>query len=433
MANQQDNRVIVIGAGPAGLMAAISAASLGSSVLVLEKMPSPGRKLLLTGAGRCNLTNTADIREFLEHYFGQGRFLYPAFSQFFRPELLALLAEEGVPAVAEASGKIFPASDRAADVLNALLRRARSGKVQFMVSQPVQKILTEHGRVTGVLTARDEYAARAVILAAGGKSWPAAGSSGDGFRLAAEIGHHLVTVRPALVPLVVEQEWVRGLSGLSCPAVRAMLLKDGKPVGQASGELLWTHFGLSGPVILRLSRDMTSQAGAEDGSEAGWQVQLDLRPDLKSGDLLATLAASIAGKPRHLLKNVLGGTGILPGALLLSLMQVCQIPADLPASQTSKQQLHRLAGIIKQLMLPVAGTRGFRESMVTAGGVDLREIDPRTMASRLAKGLFLAGEVIDLDGDTGGYNLQAAFSTGFLAGRSAAEYCSKPDEVQSEV
>ena len=433
MANQQDNRVIVIGAGPAGLMAAISAASLGSSVLILEKMPSPGRKLLLTGSGRCNLTNTADIREFLEHYFGQGRFLYPAFSHFFRPELLAMLAEEGVPSVAEASGKIFPASDRAADVLDALLRRARSGKVQFMVSQPVEKILSEHGRVTGVLTARDEYAAQAVILAAGGKSWPSAGSSGDGYRLAAELGHRLMPVRPALVPLVVEQEWVRALSGLGCPAVRAVLLKDGHPVGQASGELLWTHFGLSGPVILRLSRDMASEAGSPEGLKPVWQVQLDLRPDLKASDLLASLTASIAGKPRHLLKNALDGTGILPRTLLLSLLQVCQIPAGLQVSQTSKQHLQRLAGTIKQLTLPVTGTRGFRESMVTAGGVDLREIDPRTMASRLASGLFLAGEVIDLDGDTGGYNLQAAFSTGFLAGRSAAEYCSKPAEVQSKV
>jgi predicted Rossmann fold flavoprotein len=284
-----------------------------------------------------------------------------------------------------------------------------------------------------VLTAQGKYDARAVILAAGGKSWPSAGSSGDGYHLAAELGHQLVPVRPALVPLVVEQEWVRGLSGLSCPAVRAVLLKDGKPVGQASGELLWTHFGLSGPVILRLSRDMASESGPPDGLKPDWQIQLDLRPDLKAGDLLSSLTASIAGKPRHLLKNVLGGSGILPGALLLSLMQVCQIPAVLPASQASKQQLQRLAGTIKQLTLPVTGTRGFRESMVTAGGVDLREIDPRTMASRLVSGLFLAGEVIDLDGDTGGYNLQAAFSTGFLAGRSAAEYCRKPAEVQSEV
>ena len=433
MANQQENRVIVIGAGPAGLLAAISAASLGSPVLVLEKMSAPGRKLLLTGAGRCNLTNTADIREFLEHYFGQGRFLYPAFSCFFRPELLALLAEEGVPVIAEASGKVFPASGRASDILDALLRRARSFNVQIMVNQPVQNILSAHGQITSVQTAQAEYPARAVILTAGGKSWPAAGSAGDGCRLAAELGHRLIPVRPALVPLVVEKDWVRGLSGLSCPAVRAVLLKDGQPAGQASGELLWTHFGLSGPVILRLSRDMADDERSPAGKKPVWQIQLDLRPDLKASELLASLAASNAGKPRHLLKNALDGAGILPRALLLSLMQVCQIPNGLPASQTGKQQLQTIARTIKQLTLPVTSTRGFRESMVTAGGVDLREIDPRTMASRLVEGLFLAGEVIDLDGDTGGYNLQAAFSTGFLAGQSAAEYCRKPAQVQSEL
>ncbi len=422
---QHGSQIIVIGAGPAGLMAAIRAASLGSAVLLLEKMPDPGRKLLITGSGRCNLTNAADLASFIGQFFGQGRFLYPAFSRFFRPELINLLAAQGVLVITEPSGKIFPASNKASDVLAALLKLASENGVRIQTKQAVKAIHCHNGRIIGVSTDHADYPATAVILAAGGKSWPKAGSAGDGFLLAQSLGHHLTPVRPGLVPFVVDEKWVHSLSGLACPSVRAVLLKNGRPAGQEQGELLWTHFGLSGPVILRLSRakipDEIPQAN--EGEKPIWEIQLDLLPGHSESAILACLNREIAAKPRQYLKNALDCEGLVPKALLLSLLPVCQIPPEQTCAQTSKRQLSKLAETIKKLILPIKGTRGYQESMVTAGGIKLGEVDPKTMASRLISGLYLAGEVLDLDGDTGGFNLQAAFSTGFLAGDFAARYC----------
>ena len=406
--------IIIIGAGAAGLAAAIRAAELGAPVVVLEKMAAPGRKILITGAGRCNVTNQAPLDSFVEHYFGQGRFLYPAFRHFFRPELLKLLQMRQVGVITEPSGKIFPASGQAMDVVQALYHQALDCGARFWFQEPVQEVVRENDRITAVRTGKQILAASSVVLTAGGSSWPSTGSSGDSYRLAEAIGHHIIPTRPALVPLISPIPAIRRLSGLSCPNVDARLLAAGRPAGKSSGDLLFTHFGLSGPAILRLSRDYLDIAPDEGA------VELNLLPHMTPDEVIRMLEHNCQSSPRRQLANVLGGEHVAQ-ALIQSILEIAGIPSDIAASQVSRSQIARAAQHLQRLVLPVTGTRGYREAMVTAGGIDLREIDPRSMASKINRGLYAAGEALDLDGDTGGYNLQAAFSTGWLAGEQAAQ------------
>ncbi len=406
--------VVVIGAGPAGLLAAGHAAELGMPVILLEKKPAPGRKLLLTGSGHCNVTNVATLDSFIEHYFDGGRFLYPAFHAFFRPELLALLERYGAPCQADQQGKYFPLSNQAGDVLAALTAFNRQTGVRLLVNCPVHELLCNSRRqLTGVATSQGVMAASAVILAAGGSSYPGTGSNGDGCRLAAAAGHQITPLRPALVPMDIEQGWVSSLAGVSLQQVDVRLERAGKMVAHTQGDILMTHSGLSGPAIMRLSRYLP--AAAEDMARQQWQLRLNLLPAAK--DLLSLIRRQLQAAPRQQIKNAL--SGLLPQRLLESLLTVADIPADLVAAQASPGQLATIARIITDLTLSITGTRGYKEAMVTAGGVSRKEVVPQTMASRLVAGLYFAGEVLDIDGDTGGYNLQAAFSTGWLAAASA--------------
>lgn len=408
-----DLPIVIIGAGAAGLTAAIRAGELGASVLVLEKMPTAGRKILISGAGRCNLTNQAPLDQFIGQYFNHGRFLYPAFRRFFRPELIDLLKSGLVPVVTEPSGKVFPASSRSADVVQALYSRAVAGGVIFRFQEPALEIILEHDRAVAVRSSRGHFPAAAVILAAGGASWPSTGSSGDSYRFAEQIGYLVVPIRPALVPLIAPEPMIRSLSGLSCPNVGLKLMNSGRMTGKAEGDLLFTHFGLSGPAVLRLSRDFDSKQPADS------KVEINLLPQFSQAELTGHLEKNLRRSPRRRLANVLGGE-LLPHALVLALLAITDTPGDLIAAQISRGRIEQIARTLQHLTLPVSGTRGFREAMVTAGGIDLREVDPRTMASKLVTGFYAAGEALDLDGDTGGFNLQAAFSTGWLAGDSAA-------------
>ena len=423
-----DKPIIIIGAGAAGLIAAARAAELGMPVIVLEKQAAPGRKLLLSGAGRCNLTNSAALETFIGQYFGQGRFLYPAFRRFFRPELLDLLQKQQVPVKTEPSGKIFPASDQAADVLAALVRQASRYGVQFRFNEPATAILADRQQVTAVQTGKGHYPAAAVILTCGGQSWPQTGSSGDGFRFAESLGHHLTPPRPALVPLICPEPWIPDISGLSCPAVRIQLLDRGLPAGKADGDLLWTHFGLSGPAILRLSRNLIPETGEPKAEDNRWQVELNLLPQIPDAQIREEISRLCRKNPRQLLRNALDGGPLLPPhALMAALARQAGLPDELAAGRISRAQIECLVAALRRLRLPITGTRGYREAMVTAGGIVLGEVDPRTLGSRIVRGLYLAGEVLDIDGDTGGFNLQAAFSTGFLAGESAARACRPVD------
>jgi predicted Rossmann fold flavoprotein len=408
-------KVIVVGAGAAGLMAAGQAAELGAETLLLEKMNRPGRKLGISGKGRCNLTNVAPLSEFITHFAPNGRFLRQAFSQFFTSELVAFFEEMGVRTVTERGGRVFPASGQAQDVVDALVRWVRERGVVLQTRSPVEQLVVEGGRVVGVqVTRRRVYHADAVIVATGGASYPATGSTGDGYRLGESVGHTIVPIRPALVPLETAGDIASRLQGLSLRNVTVRVWVNGKRQAEAFGEMLFTHFGLSGPIVLSLSKQVV------DSLRMGRRVMLsiDLKPALDERELDARLLRDLGAHGKRQFHTVLGG--LLPRKLIAVCADLVGIPPDRMAHQMTTQERKRLRMWLKDFRLDVTGYRPLKEAIITAGGVDTRKVDPRTMASRLVGGLYLAGEVLDVDADTGGYNLQAAFSTGWVAGRSAA-------------
>ena len=414
--------VIVIGAGAAGLMAAGQAAELGADVLLLEKMNRPARKLRITGKGRCNLTNVDPLADFITHFGPNGRFLRQSFSRFFTPDLVTFFQELGVPTVTERGGRVFPASEDAQDVVDALVRWTRERGATLRTQSAVEWLLVEGGRVVGVQMDRNQvssekpgfYHADAVIVTTGGASYPGTGSTGDGYRLAKAVGHTIVPIRPALVPLETAGDVAPRLQGLSLRNVTARLLVEGQKQAELFGEMLFTHFGVSGPIILSLSKQ------AVDALRQGQKtiLSIDLKPALDERKLEARLLRDLDGHGKRQFRTLL--KGLLPQKLIPVCVDLTSIPPDKPSHQITAQERKRLWTWLKDFRLSVTGHRPLAEAIVTAGGVDTREIDPRTMRSRLVEGLYFAGEVLDVDGDTGGYNLQAAFSTGWLAGRSAA-------------
>ena len=411
-------RVIVVGAGASGLMAAGQAAEMGASVLLLEKMDRPGRKLRITGKGRCNLTNVAPVSDFIAHFGPSGCFLRQAFYRFFTPDLLALFEELGVPTVTERGGRVFPVSQEARDVVDALVRWVREERVEIQTRLPVERLLVQGERVVGVKASPDPtertYRADAVIVATGGVSYPATGSTGDGYRLAESVGHTVVPVRPALVPLETAGDVAPRLQGLSLRNVTAQTWIDGQEQAELFGEMLFTHFGVSGPIILSLSRQVVD-ALRQDRRVV---LSIDLKPALDEDKLDARILRDLDAHGKRHFRTLL--KGLLPSKLIPVCIDLTGIPPHKEAHQITAQERERLRTWLKDFRLEVTGHRPFSEAIVTAGGVETREVDPRTMASRLVEGLYFAGEVLDVDADTGGYNLQAAFSTGWLAGRSAA-------------
>ncbi|MFH1686307.1 MAG: NAD(P)/FAD-dependent oxidoreductase [bacterium] len=407
-------RVVVIGGGPAGLMAAGQAALAGAEVVVLEKMKTPGRKLSITGKGRCNLTNIAPLTEFLDHFGPNGRFLRQAFNRFFSEDLVSFLADLGVDIKTERGGRVFPANDDAPSVAKALTQWVEQAGVRTKSEARVEKLLVAEGRVTGVRIDGRDVPADAVILATGGKSYPATGSTGDGYSLAEEVGHTVMPVRPALVPLETTGDTAQRLQGLSLRNVKARIIESGKTRAELTGEMLFTHFGLSGPIILTLSKT------AVDAMSAGSQVtvSIDLKPGLDDKILDARLLRDFGEHGKREFHTIL--KDLLPRKLILVCCDLTKIPADKLGHQITADERRRLRIWLKDFRFELSGHRGWAEAIVTAGGICIKEIDPRTMASRLIPNLYFAGEVIDVDGSTGGYNLQAAFSTGWLAGRSAA-------------
>ena len=418
--------VIVIGAGAAGLMAAGRAAELGARVLLLEKMGEAGKKILVTGQERCNVTNAAPLEPFLTAFGHNGPFLRNAFHRFFREELLALLRRYGVETQVERGGRIFPASGRAADVRDALLRYATEHGATIRYHTAVQEILVEEGRVTGVRTVGGEtFPAAAAILATGGASWPGTGSTGDGYVMARDLGHTLVPLRPALVPLTVaEKARAKALQGVSLRNVACTLL-EATPGGKdkvlpppwplpPTGEVLFTHFGLSGPLVLSLS------LAAVDAVRAGKSVTLalDLKPGMTFEEVRARLQREFEQYPQRKLPHLLRGW--LPGSLADELAKLTPSGAERPVFTIRAGERDELATRLKDFRWRITGSLPLAAGMVTAGGVALKEVDPRSFASRRVAGLHLVGEVLDLAADTGGYNLQAAFSSGYLAGEAAA-------------
>ena len=405
-------RTVVIGGGAAGMMAAGRAAERGGDVILLEKMERTGRKIGISGKGRCNLGNSAELTEFLKHFGKNGNFLRQCFQQFFTEELTTFFESRGLPLVVERGGRIFPASGRALDVVRVLTQWLQSMPLTLRNAAPASSIMVRDGRVCGVRCGGVELPCENVILATGGKSYPRTGSTGDGYRLAAELGHSIVAVRPALVPLVCADTKIHRMAGLELRNIAVRLVIDGKRCAQDFGELSFTGFGLSGPVILSLSGMVV------DALDRGQKVTLalDLKPALDGDKLDARLLRDLASRGGEPLAGIL--RGLLPREMIPLCMEACDLPENQDTKQFPGKMRRRLVQWLKDLRIDICGYRSFNEAIISAGGVSLKEIDPRSMQSKLVPGLFIVGELLDLQADTGGYNLQAAFSTGWLAGSS---------------
>lgn len=412
-------KIVVIGAGAAGLVAAISAADAGGQVVLLEKMPTIGRKLAITGKGRCNITNDCDMKTMIDHIPGNGTFLYGAFHAYFKEDIIDWLNQQGVATKVERGGRVFPVSDEAKDVVQAFYLGLVERQVKLVTKSRVKKIEVESDRVVAVHTEDAVFPADAVILAAGGASYPGTGSAGDGAALAAKLGHSIIPLRPSLVPFETEEDWIRELQGLSLKNVTASLWVDGQIVGEEFGEMLFTHFGLSGPIILTLSRLLTAWLDDHQKVTAEVELAINLKPALDAEVLDQRIQRDFAKFSRREVKNAMGE--LLPAKLIPVILDLSHIDPEKFVHQITRKERQRLREELQGLRFGIRGTRPLAEAIVTAGGVNTKEINPKTMESKKISGLYFAGEVMDVDGFTGGYNLQAAFSTGFVAGRSAAE------------
>jgi len=405
--------VIIAGAGAAGLLAAARSAEQGRSTLLLEKNRKPGVKILMSGGTRCNLTHATDNRGIVEAFGPPGRFLHSALAALSVDETVALFEAEGVATKVEETGKIFPVSNKAVDVLNALLRRLTRSGATLALGEPLLDLeRREQGFV--VSTSSRTLTARRLILTPGGKSYPGSGTTGDGYDFAARFGHTLVPPRPALVPVTVAAPWVADLRGITLPDVTVRVLTEAERVlASRRGSLLFAHFGLSGPVILDVSRVVSGHPQPQ-----ALVLEVDVLPADKEPELDESLRQESAASGRKQLAVVLSDR--LPRRLCETLLVLAELPVDRKAAALSRAERTRLVQTIKHLRLSITGTLGFGKAEVTAGGVALEEVDSRTMRSKLVPELFIAGELLDLDGPIGGYNFQAAFSTGWLAGEMAS-------------
>jgi predicted Rossmann fold flavoprotein len=419
---EQDKLVVIVGGGAAGLMAAGQAAAGGVPALLLERTARLGSKLRITGKGRCNLSNTAEFNEFLAHFaFPDGEadsrfFLRNAFARFFEPDLVTFFESLGVQTAAERGGRVFPISNDAQQVAEALAHFVKKQGVHIRLKCRVARLLTEDGRLAGVeLESGERIAARAAIIATGGASYPRTGSSGDGYRLAEQVGHHVVPVRPALVPLVCAGPEPRAMMGLSLRNVEVRLLLDGQEFARDFGEMLFTHYGVSGPIVLTLSGPAVVRLG-----HGRLEMSINLKPALSPEKLDARLRRDLDQFGSRSFKNLL--KELLPKKMIDVVAARTGIPAGKPGHQVTAEERERLRAVLQDFRLTIVGHRPLEEAIVTAGGVDTHEVDPRTMASRLVKGLYFAGEVLDVQADTGGFNLQAAFSMGYVAGQAASQF-----------
>lgn len=409
--------VLVIGGGAAGLLAGIAAAQSGAQTVILEKMRRPGKKILITGKGRCNITNNCDLQEIIKNIPGNGRFLNSALRRFTNQDIVQLLEDNGLPTKVERGGRVFPVSDKAADVVDTLVKIYKNYGGKLLTDCKVKSITAEFGKITGVVTADGQkFVADAVILAAGGSSYPGTGSDGSGVKLAKALGHTIVPLAPSLVPLESDSPYIAGLQGLSLRNIEGTVYADGKKIGSEFGEMLFTHFGVSGPIILSLSK-CVAEAFAKGAQDV--ELAIDLKPALDKDKLDARLQRDFMQYSRKQMPN--GMKDLLPQRLIAPVLDQAFIDEEKFVNQLSRAERRRLVDVLKAFTVPITGTRPIAEAIVTAGGVSLKEIDPKTMESKLIRGLFFAGEVMDIDGYTGGYNLQAAFSTGYAAGTFAAQ------------
>lgn len=409
--------VIVVGSGPAGLLAASRAAERGRRTLLLEKNRKPGVKILMSGGTRCNLTHAADAQAVAAEFGSQGRFLRSCLAEFGPQQLVDLIEAEGVPTKIEPGGKIFPQSDRALDIQEALVRRLKRCGAELALSEGLVE-LTREADGFRLTTTRRMLSAESLILATGGQSYPGCGTTGDGYRFAAALGHSIVPTFPALAPATTTAEWVRELQGITVPDMSVRVIpwphegSAGECFAQRRGSVLFAHFGLSGPAVLDVSRAISCRPRPRHLA-----LECDFLPDQTAAQLEAELRQASRADGKRQIRSLVSPA--LPQRLVESLLGQAGVPAERRAAELSKAELHNLVAALKRQPIPVTGTLGFEKAEVTSGGVALGEVDSRTLQSRLVPNLFFAGELLDLDGPIGGYNFQAAFSTGWRAGEIA--------------
>lgn len=417
-------KVVIVGGGPAGMMAGISAARCGNDVVILEKMNMLGRKLLITGKGRCNITSSLDISEFIQNIPGNGRFLYSCFEKFTNKDIIELLEKHNVKVKEERGNRIFPVSDKSMDVLDAFIEELKQLKVKIITNAKVQKILIDSNKVSGVEFVKDGNIiiekADKVILATGGNSYQATGSTGDGYKIARELGHTITPIKPSLVPLITKNESLelcKSLQGLSLRNVQIKIedAQKGKTIYEDFGEMLFTHFGVSGPTILSGSAHLLRYKNVEELLNSGKVIlKIDLKPALNEEKLDARVLRDFEKDKNKFFRNSLNE--LLPQKLIDPIIKLSGIDGNKKVNEITKQERTRLVKLLKNFTVVISGFRPINEAIITSGGVAIKEINPKTMESKLVEGLYFAGEIIDVDAYTGGFNLQIAYSTGYVAG-----------------
>ena len=416
-------KVIVIGGGPAGMMAAITAAENGNDVTILEKMPSFGRKLLITGKGRCNITSSLYMSEFIKNTPGNGRFLYSAFQNYTNADIIEFLRKQGLKVKEERGNRIFPVTDKSIDVLNCFKKRIDELKIKYKFDTRVEKILIKSNEVLGVRTNKEIIHTDKIILATGGKSYPLTGSTGDGYKIAKDLGHTITPIKPSLVPLeVYEKEECKRLQGLSLRNVGIKLIDEErkKLIYEDFGEMVFTHFGISGPTILSSSAHLARYREIDYLLKKKYiSLSIDLKPALTEEQLDDRILRDFKEFKNKQFKHSLDK--LLPQKLIPLIIEVSGIDENKRVNEITKTERKRLGQLLKNFTITIKAFRPVEEAIITAGGVSTREINPKTMESKLIKGLYFAGEIIDVDAYTGGFNLQIAYSTGYTAGANISE------------
>jgi len=411
-------RVLVIGGGPAGMMAAITAAENGNEVTILEKMPSFGKKLLITGKGRCNITSSLYMSEFIKNTPGNGKFLYSAFQNYTNADIIEFLKKQGLEVKEERGNRIFPVTDKSIDVLNCFKKRIDELKIKYKLETRVEKILIKNNEVLGVRTNREIIQTDKIILATGGKSYPLTGSTGDGYKIARDLGHTIIPIKPALVPLeVYEKEECKKIQGLSLRNIAIKIIDTDrkKTIYEDFGEMVFTHFGISGPTILSGSAHLAKYKDIDYLLKKRYiKITIDLKPALTEEHLDDRILRDFKEFKNKQFKNSLDK--LLPQKMIPLIVELSGINPDKMVNEITKEERRHLGQLIKYFTITIKNFRPVEEAIITCGGISTKEINPKTMESKLIKGLYFAGEIIDVDAYTGGFNLQIAYSTGYTAG-----------------
>ena len=409
--------VIVIGGGPAGILSAIKSAEEGNNVTILEKNDRCGKKLLITGKGRCNITSSIEMEDFIKNIPGNGKFLYSAFQNFTNKDIIQMLEKQGVKSKVERGSRVFPVSDKSIDVLNAFLNILKKLNVKIKTNTEVTEILVNENKVEGVLTSKHEkIIAGKIILATGGRSYPSTGSTGDGYKMAKKLGHTITEIRPSLVPLTIyEEEMCKKLQGLSLKNVKIFIKHNKKTIYEDFGEMIFTHFGVSGPIILSASTILLRYKNVKELlKNKEIELLIDFKPALNKEKLDLRIRRDFEEFKNKQFKNSLNE--LLPQKLIPIIIEKSEINENKKVNEITKEERQRLVNLLKEFKLTIKDFKEIEYAIITAGGVDTKEINPKTMESKLINGLYFAGEIIDVDGYTGGFNLQIAYSTGYTAG-----------------